>query len=67
MTEATAVMPQEESDMQARVEGFNAELKPLLAKYELGIGAIASIHQGLVIANPTVVSARKKPELSKPE
>jgi hypothetical protein len=59
--------PQEEKDMQARVDGFNAELKPLLAKYELGIAAIPVIHNGLIIANPTVVSARKKPELSKPE
>jgi len=52
------VIPGEE-DLKERVEGCNKELVPLLAKFELGIGAVALITaDGRVGANPTMVSAR---------
>ena len=59
---AKDVIPGEE-DIEERVSGFNKEFVPLLAKYELGIGANALITpDGRVGASPTVLSARKKKE-----
>lgn len=58
--------PAEEADLKERMENFNKELMPLLAKYELGIAAIPKIIPGGTIsADPVVVSVRGK--LAKPE
>lgn len=48
-----------DADLQERMDGFNAELKPLLGKYELGLGASAFINpNGTIGANPVVLSMR---------
>jgi len=50
-------------DLQKRVEGFNAEIIPLLGKYSLGLGAIASITlDGRIVARPQVFDDTKKEE-----
>lgn len=50
------------ADMQERIDGFNGEMRPLLAKYELGLGAKPFISdQGLILAQPVVISTRKTP------
>lgn len=51
------------AELQARMDGFNRELKPLLAKYELGISAVAVVMpDGRLAGNPILVDSRKKPE-----
>lgn len=73
MTEAK--LPEKEEDLQTRIDGFNKELPLLLGKYELGLTAQSRISNGLIIADPVVVSARNMPKpeikptnsLSKPE
>lgn len=50
-----------DKDMQERTDGFNKELQPLLAKYELGLAALAVINpNGTIGANPVIISMRKK-------
>ena len=50
----------EEADLKERLKGFNEELKPILAKYEVGIGAVAKITpDGRVAADPIIVSQRR--------
>lgn len=45
-----------------RVKNFNVELKSLLGKYELALGAEARIHDGKVLADPKVLDARTLPK-----
>lgn len=57
--------PEEEADLKERLLGFNSELRPLLGKYELGIGALPKIlPNGTLSADPVIVSQRgvKPPE-----
>lgn len=50
-------------DLQKRVEGFNAELIPLLGKYRLGLGATANLTpDGRVFARPQLFDDTKKEE-----
>jgi hypothetical protein len=61
-------LPPNEVDLPERVDGFNKELVKLLGKYELGLAAQAIItREGLIAANPIIVSVRKQPELDKEE
>ncbi|MBU4467028.1 hypothetical protein KKF47_03135 [Patescibacteria group bacterium] len=54
-------LPPEEADLQKRIEGFDKELRGLLGKYELALGAQAKIApNGIVVADPVLFSARKK-------
>lgn len=53
-------LPPGEEDIPERIAAFNAALQPLLGKYELGLAAVPYIDpQGLLKANPTLVSMRK--------
>lgn len=53
-------MPEQDKDIQERIAGFNKEIGPILAKYELGIGAVAKLlPDGRVAADPILVSMRK--------
>ncbi len=46
-------------DINERVAAFNVELKVLLGKYELGLGAEARItDKGVIVADPRVLDAR---------
>lgn len=49
-------------DIAERVTNFNVELKKLLGKYELALGAEARIHDGKVLADPKVLDARTLPK-----
>ncbi len=52
-----------EDDLQKRLEGFNQELGQLLGKYELAVGAQASLTpDGRVAAQVVLVSARQIPK-----
>jgi len=52
-------LPEEEKDLEERYNGFNKELLPILAKYELGLAAIPKILPGgLLAADPTLISVR---------
>ena len=52
--------PEQEKDLQERMDGFNKELLPLLGKYELGLAAIPKIvGDGRIAADPVIVSVRK--------
>ena len=54
-------------DLQKRVEGFNAELIPLLGKYRLGLGATANLTpDGRVFARPQLFDDTKKEEEKAP-
>lgn len=54
--------PAWDADINERIAGFNAALAPLLGKYELGLAAIPRIApNGLVVADPILVSQRKPP------
>ena len=58
----------EETDIKERIEGFNKELMPLLAKYELGLAAFPRITpDGRVVADPSLLSMRGKEEAKKEE
>jgi len=46
------------NDIAQRVTNFNIELKQLLGKYELALGAEAKIVDGRVLADPKVMDAR---------
>lgn len=47
-----------DADLQKRVEAFNAELIPLLGKYQVGLGATAFITpDGRIGARPTLFNA----------
>lgn len=49
------------SELQSRIESFNAELIPLLGKYELGLGSSAFITpEGTISSRPIVVDMRGK-------
>jgi hypothetical protein len=57
----------QEADLQTRMEKFNGELKDLLGKFELGLGAQATITpDGRIAAQAVIVSTRgaKKEPLS---
>ena len=62
-----------EEDLEERIKGFNAEIIPLLGKYELGLAAVAKIlPDGRISADPVIVTVRgKKPaevkDQTKPE
>lgn len=48
-----------DADLQERLDGFIKELRPLLGKYELGIGAQANLTlDGRVEPKPIFVSTR---------
>lgn len=50
-------------DLQKRVEAFNAELIPLLSKYQLGLGATANLTpDGRVFCRPQLFDDTKKEE-----
>lgn len=52
-----------EDDLPQRLEGFNKELAQLLGKFELAVGAQASLTQdGRVAAQVVLVSARQLPK-----
>lgn len=61
----------QDADIQERIDGFNKEILPLLGKYELGLAALPRVTaDGRVVADPILVSVRKKPEaegLAKPQ
>ena len=49
----------DESDFQERVDGFNKDLSPILAKHELGLTALPQLtRDGRIIANYALVSMR---------
>jgi len=53
----------DEADLQERLKGFNEEIGPLLAKYELGLGAMPKILKGGTLgADPVIVSVRGREE-----
>lgn len=59
-------MPNEETnqnidkDMKERLDGFINEIRPLMGKYELGIGAVAELTpDGRINAKPIFMSTRK--------
>lgn len=55
--------PKQDEDLQERVAGFNAGLKSLLGKYELGLVAQPMFTQdGRVAAQSIVVSMRNQPK-----
>lgn len=61
-------MPKKEADLDERIQSFNNDVKPLLAKYELGIAAIPRIvEDGRIVADPVLISIRKSPNLENPE
>lgn len=52
---------EEVEDLERRVKGFNAELLPLLKKWELGLGASAFLlPDGRVGARPQLFNDKKK-------
>lgn len=54
-------------ELQKRVEAFNAELIPLLAKYQLGLGATANLTpDGRVFCRPQLFDDTKKEEETAP-
>lgn len=56
-------VPEPASDLQERVSSLNKDLKILLGKYELGLGATPKIlADGRLSADPVIVDVRKKPE-----
>jgi hypothetical protein len=56
----TEKFPEEEKDLQERINGFVKELGELLGKYELGVTAMAEItREGTISAKPVIVSSRK--------
>ena len=58
--------PAGEEDIQERINNFNKELIPLLGKFELGLAGMAKIMpDGRVLADPIIVSVRKKQEQGK--
>lgn len=60
----TPPVPVEDKDIKERIEGFNKELVPLLAKFELGIGAMAKVlPDGRVLADPIIVSVRGRTDV----
>lgn len=61
------VLEERQADLQKRIEGFNAELIPLLGKWELGLGAepfMARTPQGVYVtlAKPIMLDDKKYPE-----
>lgn len=51
--------PKVEKDLEERLKGFNAELIPLLGKFELAIGSQAMFTpDGRVTSQPVIVSSR---------
>lgn len=60
--------PAWDADINERIAGMNAALTPLLAKYELGLGALPRIlPDGRTVADPILVSMRKAPESAAPQ
>lgn len=57
-TESTPIIGAEKT-LAERVDGFNTELKALLGKYELALGAEARVANGQVLADPKVIDARE--------
>lgn len=58
--------PAHDADIQERIAGFNAALKPLLGKYELGLTARVEVTpQGTLNGVPLLISMRKPPEPAK--
>lgn len=60
-------IPGIDADFKERIEGFSNELRPLLGKYEIGLGSVAELTpDGRVEAKPVFMSSRKpKPEPAK--
>lgn len=55
--------PEHDADIQERIAGFNAALKPLLGKYELGLTARVEVTvDGRLNGVPLLISMRKPPE-----
>jgi hypothetical protein len=58
--------PAHDADIQERIAGFNAALKPLLGKYELGLTAkVDVLPDGRLTGIPLLISMRKPPEVEK--
>ena len=58
--------PAHDADIQERIAGFNAALKPLLGKYELGLTAKVDVTaDGRLTGIPLLISMRKPPEAEK--
>lgn len=54
---------EEQIDLQKRVEGFNADMIPLLKKWELGLGASAFLlPDGRIAARPQLFDDRRPAE-----
>ena len=61
-------LPEYEKDLGERIEGFNKELMPLMAKFELQLSvSLGFSGDGRVIGAPVVVSSRKDPSAKKQE
>jgi hypothetical protein len=58
----SATVPVEKDDLAKRVANFNTDLKVLLGKYELALGAEPRIQDGKVVADPRVLDARTLPK-----
>lgn len=49
-----------DADFRERIDGFSAELRPLLGKYEIGFAAVAELTpDGRIEAKPIFVSSRQ--------
>lgn len=58
-----ALTPEQQADLNKRVEAFNGELIPLLGKYKLGLGASAGLTpDGRVFARPQLFDDSQKKE-----
>lgn len=58
-----ATPPAHDADIQERIAAFNAALKPLLGKYELGLTAKVDVTpDGRLVGIPLLISMRKPPE-----
>lgn len=59
-------VPAHDADIQERIAGFNAALKPLLGKYELGLTAKVDVTaDGRLTGVPLLISMRQAPEAPK--
>lgn len=57
----SATVPAKKNDIADRVTAFNTDLKVLLGKYELALGAEPRLENGRIVADPRVLDARTLP------
>jgi len=55
-------LPENEKDFNERVEAMSKEMTPIMAKYELALGAQPRIEHGAIVADVVFMSSRKKEE-----